>query len=128
MSTSTRYALNTRTLESFSLDVKWLGYIGGVISLVFWALVHFLWHTMKSTIQRDSKYQYNWGQLPFKCLLIQHWQIMPPLSGQSSTAVIPFNFVLKHNFEPLRCIKRDNSASLRTLSGLIFPYADVPDG
>lgn len=59
---------------------------------------------------------------PFKCLSIQHWQIMPPLSGQSSTAVIPFNFVLKHNFEPLRCIKRDNSASLRTLSGLISPF------
>lgn len=63
---------------------------------------------------------------------------MPHLSGQPSTAVIPLNiycFILSwsiYKLESVRCIKRDNSPSVRTLSGLISlfpcPYADLPVG
>lgn len=75
---------------------------------------------------KETKYQYNWGQtfqMPLNTTLTNHasslWAI---INSSDPFQYLMLYFVLKHNCAPLRCIKRDNSASLRTLSGLISPF------
>lgn len=94
------------------------------ISVLFFRPVLY-WHTMKSTVKETLNINITEDKPKDKLCLI----------SQGNHQQQWYCFILSwsiYKLESVRCIKRDNSPSVRTLSGLISlfpcPYADLPVG